>query len=209
MDGLLDRYVHAPDLTEVGNFSNLIDKADPFLRESEKRIETQFAFATTVPRQISAVNVLREAGWRDLGHRYNQFHGPNFITLWFKEFADRVKPAQPADYLEGWMGAVPPRGAFSCGIWVEAKPFGWSEKYLQTKYLSVWRQPNWEGTEEQKYLRGVALRENGWQLMGHSKLGGSIWHTAEPHTSENRYEAYDTQKYGVRGRVPVEGWVER
>jgi hypothetical protein len=204
MDGVLDCYIHALDLTEVGNFSNLIDKADPFLRESEKLIETQFAFATTVPRQKVAEAVLREAGWRDLGHRYNQFHGPNFITLWFKEFADRVKPAQPADYLEGWMGAVPPRGAFSCGIWVEAKPFGWSEKYLQTKYLSVWRLPQQSTREE-----GTLMMENGWHLLNTTRLGGQIWHTAEPHSQENRYEAYPTRKYTQHGRIAVEGWVER
>jgi hypothetical protein len=189
---MLHTFVHAPDLTEVGCF--YLDSSLRGLQDTEKILQTQFAFATTTPSQAAAEKTLRDGGWRDLGHRYNQFHGPNFITLWFKEFPANTSAAKPQDPRTGDVYEGGPKGIFSCGIWVEAQPFGFSEAYLKTKYLAVWRMDN-AGIGD----HSTTLAAQGWQCVGCSHLGGSIWHTAEPHSIRDKHLDYKPANfYGGR-----------
>lgn len=186
---MLGMFVHAPDLTEVGQFYYARDKGD--LLETEAALQTQFAFATTIPGQAPAEKMLRDCGWRDMGHRYNQFHGPNFITLWFKEFPKNTKPAKAQNPVGmGYVYEGGPKGIYSCGIWVENIPDRvlktgeclYPEAYLKTKFLAIMRAP---GAFDED-----TLAENGWHRVGTSALGGVIWHTAEPHDVRDKHLDY-------------------
>lgn len=185
---MLGIYVHAPDVSEVGGF--YMADISAALKELATRIKTQFAFATTVSAQKPAEDALRADGWVDLGHRYNQLHAPNFITLWSREYPANKTAQTPMTTRVGWTHGggwnpqAPPYGAYSCGIWFASPNFAdpGSDNLLTTKWLAVWRLPN-------KLLRHNAgeLERNGWKHVGDSEIGGSIWHTAEPHDVLNRY----------------------
>lgn len=181
---MLGMYTHAPDLTEIGG---LYDCTPGVLRATEAAIKTPWAIATSVPGQEKAEKVLRTHGWMDLGHKYNQYHGPNFITLWAKEF-EHPPLAEKTDGDTGrrcgWTGYNPPNGAYSCGLWVGAHPFDRAKTLAATKWLAVWSIPKL--TVEQR----KELAKTEFKLLGDTKAG-SIWHTAQPHSDKNKFGAKD------------------
>src|SRR5271156_384296 len=101
---MLGMYTHAPDLTEIGNLYGMT--AD-HLRETEAKIRTQWAIATTTNVEGKTCypkeeKVFRAHGWELVGHKFNQYHGPRFIELWAKEFPDAPGiPAKETDFGKG------------------------------------------------------------------------------------------------------------
>ena len=179
-------YVHNPDVSEIGGF--YLRGGESYataLKATEKKIVTRWAWATTVPGQAAAETALRNASWLDLGHRYNQYHGPNFITLWAKEFPKNNPPAKKRRGQCGsWLGSdlLPPNGAYSCGVFYSSAKFP-AAAVLNTKWLAVWRIEG-ELAKEQC----AKLKAEGWQKFGETD-SATLWHTAESHSVRDSHGA--------------------
>lgn len=182
----MNLFVHTPELTEVGHFG-YDDLLGGALREIEARIASEHAIATTIPLQSLAEASLAEGGWQVVGHRYNQFHGPNFIKLWYKHFGrtgavpTAVHPGEAYMYQDG-----PPWSHFCCGLWI--RHHAWNAvhpQYKATKWLAVWQLV---ATPEQ----AAELRASGWR-----QLGANLWHTAEPLENRETYGGGDSVINGI------------
>ncbi len=83
-------YVHTEDLAEIGGFGNgYYDLADITATEVGAKTEFQFAHLA-IPSQEKSQEQLESLGWTKLGLRFNQFHGPRYIHVYWKhrrEFA--------------------------------------------------------------------------------------------------------------------------
>jgi hypothetical protein len=189
-------FVHSPDLTEVGSFYVYGDTDfDKQLASLEAKIPTRYAVGTTVPDQRTASMQLEVAGWTRLGHRYNQYHGPNFITLWAKEFPGRG-PTSKLDPLNGdgvttgffFDRDAPPWSYYCCGLWLSARPFG-GARFIRTKFLAAWVPP-----EPFNKAQAVLVKRQGWKLFGER-----LWHNAEPLSSRNKYENGDEHDTMMKG----------
>lgn len=180
-------YRHDDQLSELGDFS-CISIGD--LIQAQGRICTPWCIGTTVPGQERAERFLRAFGWTDLGHRYNQLHGPNFITLWAKRFKPRMAPHDYCDkhfFLS--RHNAPPNSAYCCGLWVALEP---DAKMADTKWLALMRSPEQPGAD--------------WHRIGTS----DFWHTAEPHDIRNDYGAREREARWQRWefRNPLQPTIE-
>lgn len=173
-------YVHSNTLTEYGGLWQCTASQ---LAKEEAQIKTPLAFATSVPGQEAAEKVLKAAGWTDQGHRYNQYHGPNFITLWTKEFpkqtGDEAKPRTGAGYGYGMdCDTTPPHANMCCGLWVrQLKPL--TKPEYETPWLALWHLPKAPGK-----VLAAKLEKLGWKPVA-AKLGW--WTNADPHDVKNYY----------------------
>jgi hypothetical protein len=165
-------FVHSPQVTEIGGFG--YGDAGAALVATEPLIRSRWAWATTTH---SGMRELEAAGWTSLGHRYNQYHGPNFVRMWCKDFG----PAQPGAVKKGQYGAycvsqkTGPWGAYSCGVWFDQTPFGES-KILSSPWLGLWELPSPPDDAQRK-----ALLANEWK-----ELCPTLWHNCQPLSDKNK-----------------------
>lgn len=172
---MLGVHRHTPYTTEIGGFWGASAKN---LAEAEAKIKTRFAFATTAS-QAGADAVLSAGGWTDCGHRYNQYHGPRFVTLWMKAFPANKKPVAGKQHYPGSVcyGANPPYGQFGCGFWFAQHTFAQAPaNLLKTKYLAIWELKELPKLNERKLLRSA-----GWK-----PFSANLWYAARPHDWNDR-----------------------
>lgn len=204
----MDFRTQGPKLAELGSFYNNETAED--LERVAKSSKAEHLLSHLASQQ-AAKKLLLKNGWQLLGERYNQYHGPRYIEVFYKHQPEFQKTTlRPEAYSGSWNLDVNknyaepirhPNCHFGCGFHLVrgAKTDVLTENVLKTNWACV---VDLADADDKACIR--LLEDAGWSRIGKSSLWHHLLSNKEASLAENggpKGNHYSTYNYGVENPV--------